>query len=82
MWNCLGDGLHSLGYKELSQGDGDTMEKKDLVAEGKEREILEVKMLPNEIGMPVEVFKNRSESYEEAIIKVKEWFEEMTDGAA
>ena len=28
VWNYLGDALHSLGYKELSQGNGDTMEKK------------------------------------------------------
>jgi len=35
--------LHSLGCKELSQGNGDLW-KKDLVAEGKEIEIVEVKM--------------------------------------
>ena len=32
--------------------------------------------------MQMEVFKKRSESYEEAIIKVNEWYEEMTDVAA
>ena len=33
------------------------------------------------IGMQMEMFKKRSESYEEAIIKVNEWYEEMTDVA-
>ena len=28
MWNYLGDDLHSLGYKELSQGNGDLWKKR------------------------------------------------------
>ena len=55
----------------------ETVWKQDLVGERKRTS--RIKKLLNEIEIPIEVYKKRLESSAEWIMKVNEWFEEISD---